>query len=62
VSIGLTEVTNSPSVVSLLQNADTALYYSKDHGRNQINSYEELLARGAIKSGVDTGKGGVEIF
>lgn len=62
VSIGLTAVTGCPTVVSLVQNADNALYYSKEHGRNQINSYESLLAAGKIKPGVTSERTDIELF
>jgi diguanylate cyclase (GGDEF)-like protein len=44
----------------LLDFADQALYYSKAHGRNQINLYSDLVARGKIAAPVQ--EGDVDLF
>ena len=49
VSIGVTEIDIHSHPSSLLEEADKALYYAKDHGRNQVCEYHELVAAGKIK-------------
>lgn len=49
VSIGVTEVRVQPGALDVVGEADVALYYAKDHGRNQVFIYEELLEKGLIK-------------
>lgn len=47
VSIGITHVDNAAMPSALLDKADKALYYAKDHGRNQVVLFEatpELVA------------------
>ncbi len=44
VSIGFVEITHHPIPTEVLGFADEALYYSKEHGRNQLNQYEALIA------------------
>ncbi len=43
ISIGLT-ATNSTKLLDLTKEADLALYYSKDHGRNQVHVYTPDLS------------------
>ena len=49
ISIGFVEITQNSIPTEILGNADEALYFSKDNGRNQVNQYEELLATGSIE-------------
>ena len=48
ISIGYAQIRlhDQPSVI--LDNADQALYWSKEHGRNRVSSYEALLASGEL--------------
>ncbi len=48
VSLGVTEITTGVSRVDIISRADQALYYSKQHGRNQVNCFETLLSTGAL--------------
>ncbi len=48
VSIGFTSFHPEDSPVEVLGHADHALYYAKNHGRNQICHYEQLLAEGLL--------------
>lgn len=48
VSIGITVVHRSDTPTMLLGRADEALYYGKNHGRNQCRFYEQLAADGHI--------------
>lgn len=50
-SIGFTGIGND-SPVEILGHADQALYYAKQHGRNQVGFYDELLSSGALSHGL----------
>lgn len=55
-SIGISLITTNDSPTSVVGRADQALYYAKDHGRNQVHAYEHLLAQGKLfvaKRGTD---------
>lgn len=47
VSIGFASISQETPVV-ILGHADQALYYAKDHGRNQVRYYDELLEQGLL--------------
>jgi diguanylate cyclase (GGDEF)-like protein len=47
-SIGFTAVASMDAPTDVVGRADEALYYAKEHGRNQVCCYERLLAEGAI--------------
>ncbi len=47
-SIGFTAVSNTDVPTDVVGRADEALYYAKEHGRNQVCCYEILVAEGAI--------------
>lgn len=49
VSIGITAIDSNSLPTTILDRADKALYYSKDHGRNQSSVYETLLATGQVE-------------
>ena len=48
VSIGYTKTSESMLVTSLTEYADKALYYAKEHGRNQVHCYETLVENGSL--------------
>ncbi|WP_435628536.1 GGDEF domain-containing protein [Candidatus Ferrigenium straubiae] len=48
VSIGFARLVNVDVPSSIVGRADQALYYAKDHGRNQVCSYEDLVADGKL--------------
>jgi len=48
VSIGVTNVNTTSNRVEVISRADKALYYSKENGRNQVNSFETLLGTGEL--------------
>ena len=48
VSIGVTRVNPGDNPTILLGRADDALYFAKHHGRNQVQFFDDLMARGKI--------------
>jgi len=48
VSIGVTEINTQASTSEIIGEADIALYYSKEHGRNKTSMYAELLQQGLV--------------
>ncbi len=50
VSIGITVVHRSDTPTMLLGRADEALYYGKNHGRNQCRFYEKLAEDGLVST------------
>lgn len=61
VSVGYSELNNDQPITSILSNADTALYFSKDNGRNQSNYYEQLVVEGRLNQQV-TPSGDIDLF
>lgn len=59
ISIGFTATDNSSSV-EIMGRADQALYYAKEHGRNQVCLYDDLVRSGALKTKVTNDD--VELF
>ncbi len=49
VSIGYTRIGPSDPAVTCFDRADAALYYAKEHGRNQVRCYESLIAGGQLE-------------
>lgn len=60
VSIGFTEVRPTDTPSAAFERADRAVYFAKSHGRNQVCSHAELVARGEL--GPDARVGDVELF
>ena len=48
VSIGVTQVFYNDIPSEAFGRADEAVYYAKSHGRNQVQSYQQLVAQGAL--------------
>lgn len=48
VSIGVAQVSLNDIPVTIVGNADKALYYAKEHGRNQIAVYDDLVEAGLL--------------
>jgi len=61
VSIGFTEVRHGDSPSSAIERADKAVYYAKEHGRNQVCGFEELQAQGKLASEPEK-VGDIELF
>jgi diguanylate cyclase (GGDEF)-like protein len=49
VSIGFTRIKLGDTLSMILDSADEALYWAKEHGRNQCHAYETLVAEGKLK-------------
>jgi diguanylate cyclase (GGDEF)-like protein len=60
VSVGFTG-TSQGAPVEILGHADQALYYAKQHGRNQVCFYEELMSGGMLQV-ADVAHNDVELF
>lgn len=50
VSIGFCLLNDEVSPVEAISHADKALYYSKDHGRDQISNYQWLVANNQVSA------------
>lgn len=59
VSIGYAKITKNDFSHVVLERADKALYYAKEHGRNSVYNFEELLESGAAE---EKRKSGETIF
>lgn len=60
VSIGFAKVADSVHPKSIFDNADKALYYAKEAGRNKVCNYEQLVASGDIFEHEE--EGDIELF
>lgn len=47
-SIGVASIREDESPAEATHRADLALYFAKEHGRNQVRAYEELVAQGLL--------------
>lgn len=59
-SVGYTAVMPGDTPSGAFERADQAVYYAKQHGRNQVCGYAELVRRGVLKDSAKTGD--VELF
>jgi diguanylate cyclase (GGDEF)-like protein len=60
ISIGFTQISAGDSPIAALGRADKAIYYAKEHGRNQVRGYSDLAASGAVDLVENVGT--VELF
>ena len=49
ISIGFTRIKLGDTASKILDSADEALYWAKEHGRNQSHAYETLIAEGKLQ-------------
>ena len=61
ISIGFSAIVAQEPSSSLIDRADQALYYVKNHGRNQTLCYETLVEQGLLKPAIQK-VGELEIF
>jgi PleD family two-component response regulator len=61
VSIGFTEVRQGDSPSGAFERADKAVYYAKEHGRNQVCGHEALIEQGKLAA-EETNTGDIELF
>lgn len=55
VSIGAVQINSQLTTTEIVGQADQALYYAKEHGRNCLHFYEELVRQGLLKGSVEAG-------
>jgi len=60
ISIGFARIGPKDQPSRIIDNADEALYWAKEHGRNQVVNYEALLAAGLLEKKEQTSD--VELF
>lgn len=61
VSIGVTEIRRGDSPSGAMERADKAVYYAKEHGRNQVCCFEDLIAEGKLLL-EPVNEGDIELF
>lgn len=49
-SLGYSQITPEDGPTSCVERADAALYYAKNHGRNNVRNFEELVASGELSA------------
>ncbi|MFY9270680.1 MAG: GGDEF domain-containing protein [Candidatus Manganitrophaceae bacterium] len=60
VSLGFAKITENDYPPTILENADKALYYAKEHGRNCVHQYELLVEEGKLLKQKE--EGSIDLF
>jgi hypothetical protein len=58
--VGYAAVGEHDYPATVLDRADKALYFAKNHGRNRVFNYETLRAQGSLEDGIAPGS--VDLF
>ena len=61
ISVGFSEVMPGDTPSGAIERADKAVYYAKEHGRNQVCSFAALVAQGEF-AGKSANVGDIELF
>lgn len=61
VSIGYTRIADQDLPTRIIEEADKALYYAKEHGRNQLREFASLLDQGEVED-MHQHDGSIELF
>ncbi len=61
VSVGFTKIRQGDSPSGAFERADKAVYYAKEHGRNQVCGHETLIAQGKLVAD-EINTGDIELF
>ncbi|MFY8275072.1 GGDEF domain-containing protein [Pseudoalteromonas sp. SSDWG2] len=63
-SIGVTKVSPYDYPINVLENADKALYFAKENGRDQMHFFEELMSEGRLgQQGMkEANQGDIDLF
>lgn len=61
VSIGLVQINNQKNTSSIIGQADQALYFSKESGRNRLSDFGDLIAAGVFKQD-NAVSGSIDLF
>jgi len=59
-SLGYSQITPQDGPTTCVERADAALYYAKNHGRNNVRNFEELVASGELSARAESAD--TEIF
>ncbi|NOY84779.1 MAG: GGDEF domain-containing protein [Nitrospirae bacterium] len=60
ISLGFSKITENDYPQTVLENADKALYYAKEHGRNCAHNYELLIEKGELVEEKEAGS--IDLF
>lgn len=50
ISLGYSDIQPADTPAQAFSRADVALYYAKEHGRNQVHRYEDLVEQGLVQT------------
>ena len=63
VSVGMARISPYDFPISVLENADKALYYAKNNGRDQLHFFDDLVQSGAISpDNANQDEGDIDLF